>query len=78
VKTTEPRGSVPAANEPLVDSMEGYWTRFGVTGDPNGGTDPMWPAFTTAGDAYLTLDQPISMGTGLHKMACAFWDQLTP
>jgi para-nitrobenzyl esterase len=67
-------GSVPPANQPLVGSMEGYWTRFAATGDPNGGTDPMWPAFTTAGDAYVKLDQPIGMGTGLETTACAFWD----
>jgi para-nitrobenzyl esterase len=67
-------GSVPAANQPLAESMEGYWTRFAATGDPNGGTDPMWPAFTTAGDAYIKLDQPIGTGSGLEKAACAFWD----
>jgi para-nitrobenzyl esterase len=67
-------GSVPDAGLPLVDAMEGYWTRFAQSGDPNGGSDPSWPAYTTAGDQNLNLDTSITTGTGLDKANCDFWD----
>jgi len=71
-------GSVAAADQPLSAAMEGYWTRFAATGDPSGGTDPAWPAYTTAGDTHLTLDKTIATGTGLEKQACDFWDTVMP
>ncbi len=67
-------GSVPEAGVPLVGSIEGYWTRFAQSGDPNGGSDPMWPPYTTAGDQDLNLDTSITVGTGLEKANCDFWD----
>jgi para-nitrobenzyl esterase len=67
-------GSVPEAGLPLVDAMEGYWTQFATSGDPNGGSSPMWPPYTTAGDQHLTLDTSIAVGTGLDKANCDFWD----
>ncbi len=67
-------GSVPDAGAPLVDAIEGYWTQFAQSGNPNGGSNPMWPAYTTAGDQHLNLDTTISVGTGLDKANCDFWD----
>jgi para-nitrobenzyl esterase len=69
-------GSVPPAGQPLVDAMEGYWTQFARNGDPNGGANPTWPVYTTAGDQNLNLDTPITVGTGLEKANCDFWDDL--
>jgi para-nitrobenzyl esterase len=69
-------GSVPDAGLPLVQAMEGYWTRFAQGGDPNGSPDPMWPAYTSAGDQNLNLDTPITVGTGLEKANCDFWDNI--
>jgi para-nitrobenzyl esterase len=54
--------------------MEGYWTTFANTSDPNGGTNPMWPAYTTAADQNINLDTSITVGTGLEKANCDFWD----
>jgi para-nitrobenzyl esterase len=67
-------GSVPEAGVPLVDAIEGYWTQFAQSGDPNGGSNPMWPAYTTAGDQDLSLDTSITVGTGLKTANCDFWD----
>jgi para-nitrobenzyl esterase len=69
-------GSVPPANQPLVDAIEGYWTQFAKTGDPNGGSNPMWPAYTTAADQNLTLDTTIAVSTGLEKANCDFWENI--
>jgi para-nitrobenzyl esterase len=67
-------GSVPDAGASLVDAMEGYWTSFAQSGDPNGGSNPMWPAYTMAGDQNIDLDMSITVGTGLDKVNCDFWD----
>jgi len=67
-------GSVPDAGAALVDAMEEYWTAFATNGDPNGGSNPMWPPYTTAGDQHLNLDTAITAGTGLDKANCDFWD----
>jgi para-nitrobenzyl esterase len=69
-------GSVPPADQPLVDAIEGYWTQFAKTGDPNGGSNPMWPAYTTAADQNLTLDTTIAVSTGLEKANCDFWENI--
>jgi para-nitrobenzyl esterase len=69
-------GSVPAANQPLVDAVEGYWTQFARTGDPNAGSNPMWPAYTTAADQNLNLDTSITVGSGLEKDNCDFWESI--
>jgi para-nitrobenzyl esterase len=69
-------GSVPDAGAPLVDTIEGYWTRFATTGDPNGGSDPNWPAYATAGDTNINLDTAITVDSGLEKSSCDFWDNL--
>jgi para-nitrobenzyl esterase len=69
-------GSVPPASQPLVDAIEGYWTQFAKTGDPNGGSNPMWPAYTTAADQNLTLDTTIGVSTGLEKASCDFWENI--
>jgi para-nitrobenzyl esterase len=67
-------GSVPDAGLPLVSAMEDYWTQFATTGDPNGGSNPMWPAYDTAGDQNIDLDTTITVGSGLDKANCDFWD----
>jgi hypothetical protein len=36
----------------------------------------MWPPYTSAGDQNLNLDTPITVGTGLDKANCDFWDNL--
>lgn len=69
-------GSVPDAGAPLVSAMEGYWTRFATTGDPNGGSDPNWPAYTVANDTNITLDTTIATASGLENSSCNFWDNL--
>lgn len=62
----------------LADVMQGYWTQFAHTGDPNDGVGPSWPAYQpTTSDFFQkfvgTSPQPYS-GTAFaadHK--CAVW-----
>ncbi|MGH7438141.1 MAG: carboxylesterase/lipase family protein [Polyangiaceae bacterium] len=69
-------GSVPDAGAPLVGEMEGYWTRFATTGDPNGGSAPMWPPYAAATDQNINLDTTTTVDAGLEKSNCDFWDHL--
>ncbi len=43
----------------MSEQMMTYWTNFARTGDPNGGGQPHWPAYTPAsGSKVLYLNQP--------------------
>ena len=57
--------------------MQGYWTQFAATGNPNAPADagaPAWPAYSPTTDPYLELLDPAPMaGTGLRKAQCDFW-----
>jgi para-nitrobenzyl esterase len=70
-------GTIPDAYKPLATAVQGYWTRFAKTGDPNGGGAPAWPAYTAAQDQHLTLGMTIATGTGHNKAKCDFWDTVT-
>jgi para-nitrobenzyl esterase len=65
-------GTPPPAS--LVDAVQGYWTRFAATGDPNGASAPAWPAYETATDQHMILADPPKAGSNLSKSDCDFWD----
>jgi para-nitrobenzyl esterase len=60
------------AEAPLVDLIEDAWGRFAATGDPGHG----WPRYTAARDEHFVLDLSPSVGNGLDRDACDFWDAL--
>jgi para-nitrobenzyl esterase len=71
-------GYVPTAGETaLATQMEGYWSRFAATGDPNGGSAVKWPVYDPQADSYLGLDDTIAAGAGIRTTQCDFWDSLT-
>jgi len=45
-----------------ADHAGAYWTAFAKTGNPNGGAEPVWPAYSTAKDELLefTNDGPVA------------------
>ncbi len=59
---------------PLSELMQRYWSRFAVTGDPNGGADVAWPPYSTAGDSHIVLDTEPSTAGQLRTSTCDFWD----
>jgi para-nitrobenzyl esterase len=63
---------------PLSDAMQGYWTRFAATGDPNGASAVAWPKYAASSDQHLGLDLTIEAGSGLRKEACDWLDQALP
>jgi para-nitrobenzyl esterase len=62
-----------APSATLTGLVQHYWTRFAATGDPNGGSDPLWPRYETATDEHMVLADPPRTGTGLASAECDFW-----
>jgi para-nitrobenzyl esterase len=61
---------------PLVDTIQGYWTRFAATGDPNGGSAVSWPKYKATDDASIALNLTTTTRTGYKMATCDFWDAL--
>ncbi len=59
-----------------MDAMDGYWSRFAATGDPNGSGAVLWPEFVVQDDPYLELKYSIASGEGIRTNKCDFWDTL--
>jgi len=66
-------GIGPTADErPLVELIEDAWGGFVRSGDPGHG----WPRYTAATDDHFVLDVAPSVGRGLDRETCDFWDTL--
>jgi para-nitrobenzyl esterase len=52
-----PPNATPA-DHTVSDTIQGYWTNFAKTGDPNGSGLPAWPRFTEADSRMMQLDVP--------------------
>ena len=46
-----------ATDHNLSQVIQGYWTNFAKTGNPNGAGLPAWPVWTNAGEPYLEFDR---------------------
>jgi para-nitrobenzyl esterase len=68
-------GSVPPEHAGASAAIQGYWTRFAASGDPNGGGAPSWPVFDDAA-GHLNLDSPMSAGSDWRADGCDFWDAI--
>lgn len=51
------------------DTLQGYWTRFAATGDPNGEGAPRWAPYAMS-DPYLELNDPAAPAEGLRTARC--------
>ena len=59
-----------ATQKTLSDTMVGYWSRFARTGNPNGGTAPVWKTYVSAADTFQNLAPtvgPITTFAADHK-----------
>lgn len=65
----------PEGNKAVSDLMEGYWARFGATGDPNGGDAPEWPRFSPDQGNRLDLGLEPVVVTDFRAERCAVWKQ---
>jgi para-nitrobenzyl esterase len=60
----------------LSQDMLGYWSRFAVSGDPNGGGAVAWPSYEPTSDLHLVLDTTITSGDGVRPARCDLLDSL--
>jgi para-nitrobenzyl esterase len=72
---TFPLGKIGAGG-PVADELQGYWTRFAATGDPNGDGATPWPAFDATGEQHLVFANPTTIDAHLAAASCDFWDTL--
>jgi para-nitrobenzyl esterase len=70
---TFPLGKV-GSSAGLSEVIQGYWTRFAATGNPDGDGVP-WPAHD-ASDQLIAFDVPVAARAGYKTAACDFWDAL--
>jgi para-nitrobenzyl esterase len=60
-------------DEAIALSMQGYWTRFAETGDPNGEDALAWPLYDDATDQRINFDVENSVLTGFRRQQCELW-----
>lgn len=71
------QGVLPDARDRAVsDAMQGYWTRFARTGNPNGGDLPEWPRYGGAGGPTLRIGPVIEAGAEEGSARFDFLDSL--
>ncbi len=73
-----PLGRVGASGASTSEAMEGYWTRFARTGDPNGDGAVMWSAYDRATDKHLVLAANVREVAHYKDAVCDFWDAIVP
>ena len=56
--------------------MTSYWVNFATTGDPNGKGLPAWSPYTSDGEPYLDLGDPVQLRNHLLKEQLDFQEQL--
>jgi para-nitrobenzyl esterase len=57
----------------LGRTMQDYWARHAITGEPNGGAAPVWPAFQPDVNVRLNFNLSLSTITGFRREYCDFW-----
>jgi para-nitrobenzyl esterase len=70
-----PLGRV-GSGQPVADALQGYWSRFAATGDPDGG-DVAWPRYATGDERALVIDLATTVRSGHKAELCDFWDALS-
>jgi para-nitrobenzyl esterase len=71
-------GPLNAQQQQLSAAMQQYWTTFAKVGFPSSPNEPLWPAFTAAGQQMISLvpPQPAVTTTFAARHNCAFWAAL--
>ncbi len=54
----------------VSESLQGYWTRFAATGDPNGAGAVVWPRYEATTDSHIELNAPPRAGNGVRTELC--------
>jgi len=65
-----------AAEIDLSAQIQRQWTRFAASGNPNGGSDPIWPQRTPSDDVSIEFDD-VRRGliSNYRRTQCDFWER---
>ncbi len=66
-------GEASPEDATLSMSMQGYWSRFADTGDPNGEGALAWPQYDDASDQRINFDAENSLLSGFRREQCEVW-----
>ncbi len=72
-ETWVPRNEV---DRELAHTMADFWVRFAATGDPNGGSIPVWPLYDAVQRQHLVFGDEVLPGAGIRTDECALFDRL--
>jgi para-nitrobenzyl esterase len=64
------------ADDTLGGHMQGYWSSFARTGDPNGPSRPTWPRYLTTHEDHMILNESLGQGSDLRVSHCDLLDSL--
>jgi para-nitrobenzyl esterase len=67
-----------ASDERVSQAIKDAWTRFAITGDPNGEGETLWPRFEASTEQQLVLADPLHVEAHLLERECDLWDSLEP
>lgn len=65
----------PPGDERISDLMQGYWSRFARTSDPNGDGAPPWSTFSAALKNRLNIDLDPNSVDSFRAEQCALWSE---
>lgn len=60
----------------VASAIQGYWTRFADTGDPNGEGAVVWPRYMAQLDERISFEAPIAVLSGFRRAECELWADL--
>jgi para-nitrobenzyl esterase len=69
------REDQPPGAAAVSELMQGYWSRFAKTGDPNGGNAPTWPAFDAERKTRLGINAEPRPIENFRSTECAMWKE---
>lgn len=73
-----PLGRVGTSGASTAEAIQGYWTRFAKTGDPNGEGAVTWAPYARATDTHLVLAANVHEVAHYKDAVCDFWDAIVP
>ena len=73
LKNSSPK--VRSEMQELSRIMQGYWTNFAKTGNPNGPAFPEWSIFKLDSQKLIIFDNEIKTDTFAKTQQCSFWEE---
>jgi para-nitrobenzyl esterase len=78
LKVGNPADANQSADAKVADMVEGYFTNFARTGNPNGTGLPEWPQFGEAGNyVQFTSEGSVGEAKDLRGAACTVFREMT-